>query len=395
MRNAIAQLQARVLKFLLQAVKWYKQGKISHTFGAIAKPWALNFKENTESIAEQSRYIDELSSIASKAELRDTHISLVKARVDIQDVRMEIRCLADLVSTRTNQLVQSAKGEKYNLQIDLILTVCVATEALHNQMRLTIPVERETLGTNKVLALPQVSVFENVPSPESTLSYCQSLLRRTKTQTHLSPSQMALLQQWATSSRSSLLILDSSHRDISKRILIDMLGLLNTSRKPLIWALRFPDYWHTEIKSTFILIMLVTQALLLNPLPLTQAPNPLTSDHFVSASSDKEWFGILNKALSAMPQLFIGLDAALLAAATDNSKYRTTRWLELLMESINTTSIKVFVTQSSVDEEYIARNWGLETWVKVGAAGTGNGPGGKSRKRSQRSSHHRKKLDLM
>jgi hypothetical protein len=111
MSNAVAHLYARIIKFMIQAVRWYKQGKFVHTFSAISKPWALNFKDDVEEIAAKARYIDELSGTASKAELRDTHLELLGTRAEVREARIEIRSLVDLVNARANQLLQTTLGK--------------------------------------------------------------------------------------------------------------------------------------------------------------------------------------------------------------------------------------------------------------------------------------------
>jgi hypothetical protein len=118
MSNAVAQLYARIIKFMIQAMKWYKQSKFVHTFSAISKPWALNFKDNVEDIAAQSRYIDELSGTASQAELRDTHLELLGTRAEVREIRIEIRSLADLVNARANQLLQTTLCKLYDTYQD-------------------------------------------------------------------------------------------------------------------------------------------------------------------------------------------------------------------------------------------------------------------------------------
>ncbi len=111
MGNAVAHLYARIIKFMIQAMRWYKQSKSIQTFSAIAKPWTLDFKDNVDDIAAQSRYIDELSGTASKVELRDTHLDLLQARAEVREVRLEIRSLADIVNTRVDQLLQTRLGK--------------------------------------------------------------------------------------------------------------------------------------------------------------------------------------------------------------------------------------------------------------------------------------------
>lgn len=76
MQDAVSQLYAKIIEFIMMAVKWYKKGKLAHSFTAITKPFNLGFKPIIEDITERSRRIDELASAASKAELRDLHISI-------------------------------------------------------------------------------------------------------------------------------------------------------------------------------------------------------------------------------------------------------------------------------------------------------------------------------
>lgn len=156
----------------------------------------------------------------------------------------------------------------------------------------------------------------------------------------------------------------------------------------MIWALRFADYWDTELSPSSILRMLVIQVLQLNHSSLTRPPNPLTRTHFDAAASDMDWLHLLNRSLLSLPQIFIALDAALLAAATGNSTYRASRWLETFLGTVKTTTVKMFVESSAVDIDYIARNWEAGTWSRV-SAGAVNEQRGTPRRRKARSSHHR------
>ena len=73
MQEAVAMLYAHIMKFLRKATLWYNKNKFSHAIGSIFKPWTLSWKEIIQKIGEQSRRIERLASIASKAELRDMH----------------------------------------------------------------------------------------------------------------------------------------------------------------------------------------------------------------------------------------------------------------------------------------------------------------------------------
>jgi hypothetical protein len=167
-----------------------------------------------------------------------------------------------------------------------------------------------------------------------------------------------------------------------------LVRLFSASSKPVIWALRFADYWDTEMSHASILRMLLIQVLQLNHSSLTQPPNPLTSTHFDAATSDIDWLHLLNRSLVCIPQIFIALDAALLVAATGNSTYGASRWLETFLGTVNTTSVKIFVESSAVDSDYIARSWEAGTWIKVSARAI-NEQRGTPRRRKARPSHHR------
>jgi hypothetical protein len=385
--KAIAHLYARIIKFMIQAMKWYKQGKFVHSFSVISKPWTLNFKDNVEDIAAQSRYIDELSSAASKAELRDTHLELLETRAEVREARIEIRFLADLVNARANQLLQTTLGKRM-IYSKSSTNLYIATGALQNQVRLNVYSERGAIRSNQLSQIASLPVFEALPSSQDTLSYCQSLQRRKRGPRSHPRLRISLLDLWATSPQSSLLLLDHSFGSSSKYLFIDMVSFFSASSKPVIWALRFADYWNTELSPAAILRILVIQVLQLNHSSLTQPPNALTSTHFETATSDMDWLHLLNQSLSCLPQIFIAIDAALLAAATGNSTYRASRWLQAFLGTVKSTSVKIFVESSAVDSDYIARSWEAGTWSKV-SAGAINDQRRTPKRRKAGSSHHR------
>jgi len=385
MSNAVAHLYARIIKFMIQAVKWYKQGKFVHTFSAIAKPWTLDFKDNVEDIAAQSRYIDELSGTASKAELRDTHLDLLQTRAEVREVRLEIKSLADIVNTRVNQLLQTKHG-KFKIYYKFPTNPHLASEALERQVRLNVNSDREAINSNQLPQIAALPVFVSLPPSQATLDYCSSMQRRKRGSRNRSRLEISRLELWATSPQSSLLVLDHSIGRPSKDLFVDLVQLLSVSGKPLIWALRFADYWDTELSLASILRMLVIQALQLNPSPLTRTPNPLTSTHFGTAVSDMEWLRLLNQSLSTLPQIFIAIDTALMAAATGNSTYRATRWLQTLLETVKSTSVKIFVESNAVDLDYISRSWEEGTWSRVSAVAISE-KRGTPRRRKARDSH--------
>lgn len=76
MREAVAQLYAQIIEFALMAVRWFKKGKLMHSFAAVVHPFKISFGPVVEKISELSRRVDELANAASKAEIRDQHAKI-------------------------------------------------------------------------------------------------------------------------------------------------------------------------------------------------------------------------------------------------------------------------------------------------------------------------------
>ena len=77
MQQSVAQLYAKIIEFIKDAVKWYKMGKIKHSFTAVIKPYALSFQKIVEEITEASRKVDKEATAASQAEIRALHLQVI------------------------------------------------------------------------------------------------------------------------------------------------------------------------------------------------------------------------------------------------------------------------------------------------------------------------------
>jgi hypothetical protein len=100
-KEAVAQLYAHIIKFILFAVRWYKKGKVAHSIASILHPFQISCKDIVEDILECSRRVDSLASAASKAELRDLHIT-------VQHLTEMAICWSFPLSARVNIMSMSA-----------------------------------------------------------------------------------------------------------------------------------------------------------------------------------------------------------------------------------------------------------------------------------------------
>ena len=88
--KAVTNLYISIIEFLRHAVKWYKQGKLRHTWTAITRPWELGFRDYVEDIDVGSRRLEQLASISSQAELRATHLETSRIREELREARMQL-----------------------------------------------------------------------------------------------------------------------------------------------------------------------------------------------------------------------------------------------------------------------------------------------------------------
>jgi len=78
MRDAVATLYAHILLFLQQAVKWYNVGPAGRALTSLFKPFELSYKETLDEITLCAKTIDDMSSLASKVEIREIKVLLQK-----------------------------------------------------------------------------------------------------------------------------------------------------------------------------------------------------------------------------------------------------------------------------------------------------------------------------
>lgn len=130
MKEMIAQLYAQILLFTSQAIRWYKKGKLSHAIGAIARPWALNWKENVDGISELSRRIESLARIAAQAELRDTRLEVKSLRSEVKEMAHASKEAHESISRRLERM--SANDERtYEVAYSTLLFTPTTCEINH------------------------------------------------------------------------------------------------------------------------------------------------------------------------------------------------------------------------------------------------------------------------
>jgi hypothetical protein len=344
MQEAVAQLYASLINFLIRAVKWYRQGRLAHAWASVTRPWTLSWKDYAEDIANCSRRVDRLAHQACFAELRDAHLDIHSIRTELSSARVQINRLVELAIT--NQSVQS------QLQLDV------------SSHRTAIA----RVELNQLLSQPFMS---HLPTSGECLNYCVSMRERRRHRSNLILPNIGQLERWADQPKSSFMFIDSHIGNTAQDFIADLVCLVRQSKFPIIWALRFSDFWERPITSIDLLRMLVIQALQINPDVMTDAKYPISLTQLREASNEEDWLSILNRALTGIRQIYVVIDAALLGYVTDQSKYAATKWLLRLPSRITGSTVKIFVSTFAVDQGYVTSNWDLLGWTKLQIDGPG------------------------
>lgn len=103
MKTAVANLYARILLFLKQAIKWYSFGPAGRAISALFKPFELSYKSTIDEIRHCADSIEELAAATARAEIRDIHVLLQRQsqRLDSMQQNFDVAVaeISALVST--------------------------------------------------------------------------------------------------------------------------------------------------------------------------------------------------------------------------------------------------------------------------------------------------------
>ncbi|KAK1727012.1 uncharacterized protein BDZ83DRAFT_613944 [Colletotrichum acutatum] len=297
MQDAVSQLYAKIIEFALMAIKWYKKGKLSHSFTAIIKPFSLGFKPIVEEIAERSKHVDELASAAVKAEIRDLHVNIHRQNKTILQ-------LTEMVSFMQQQ---------QSLQTQSLL----ALKEEHKQM----------FRASQLEDIRTVALLEDTAVADDSLAWCRSMRnrRRQKAPTQLPLSELHKLKAWTSDPSSSLLLAEGQGvKTSSLDFAADFLDIVLEHECPVIWALSSIVIEHDNdslVSSVSgVIRSLISQALSLNDAVVSEGINPLTPKHFKSAISIAQWLDILDRCLSTFKRLFIILDMNAIETAFEQAE---------------------------------------------------------------------------
>ncbi|KAI0012089.1 hypothetical protein F4779DRAFT_126490 [Xylariaceae sp. FL0662B] len=312
MQNGIASVYAKIIEFVLETVKWYKQNKLKHALSAVINPFKLSFKGIVDEIAERSRRVDELASVAVKAETRDVHMK-------VDALCHENVFLKNEMFTMKTEFLRMQCQFQTMTQAMLVSQTLQQQVAIGQQSQNALLIEWQTENIRQALE----STGSDYGNAAETLAFCRSMRnrRRLRTPTQLPGGELLKLKAWIRDERSSLLMAHGNGvKSSSLDFATDLLDAIVELKAPIIWAL--PSSFGFSPTLTDILQSLTLQGISLSTNSHNSELNFVTIQDIRTADSISQWLSILERSLTRINKLFIIIDMSMIEKAANSQHDR-------------------------------------------------------------------------
>jgi len=204
-----------------------------------------------------------------------------------------------------------------------------ANQTLQSQMLLGMHSQRQLFVSAQLSHVEDTFLPAPGLSHDDALTYCRSLRnrRRQRTPAQLPTSEIAKLQIWLQDPLSSLLLARGRGvRTSALDFAVDLLDAVLEAGYPVVWALpgTISEGEARDVAEgpslTGILRSLVLQVLNLDTRAMSEGVNPVTSQHFRSATSADHWFCLLERCITPLLRLFVVIDMGILESALEHDR---------------------------------------------------------------------------
>ena len=307
-------MYAYILKFLMRALRWYQESKLSHMLHSITRPAELRYDDLLEKISSLSRSLTDLASSSSHAEQRDMHTKvqqLISSHMEAHSAIQNIASKQLEAQITMNHLASLVIQLKDSVSTEQCINASARIEFRQSLSEIQLAQFMSFLSTN--ISLDPTRTFQ-------ASLFMRNRRRRVKGQ----PGPLfwldRKLQNWNNNSNSSLIMISGTRklRFHIKDFCTDSIVLLRDAQVPVIWALKAMDIRHDatntedQISAMDLLKYLVAQVIRLNEAIHTDAALTPRLKAYLAASSEADWTSVLTSVLQGIPLLYIIVDIELL-----------------------------------------------------------------------------------
>lgn len=243
--------------------------------------------------------------------------------------------------------------------------------AMYREIRVDLTSQRATLNRVHLTQMLSLPLWNSLPTSGDSLQFCRSIRNRRREYTKLPLPDVKKLEMWASQTNNALLLIDTCMPIVAKTFMVDLIDLILNNRLPIIWALRYVDYWEQHVSPTDVVRMLVLQTMQVGADRLLESPFPVTVEQLREAANLSDWVSILNHLLFSISHAFIVLDPDLLAHATAHERSETLDVLDTLRSKLS-GRVKIVTASSSVSRAYAEELESSNACVKIWAGNQRN-----------------------
>jgi hypothetical protein len=107
MQQTVAMLYAHIVRFLIRAMEWYEESRLTHVLHSITRPASLRYDDLIKEIQRETKSITDHALASSQAEQRDMHNAIREIRnLSIGKTKSEQEDVLDKLSSLTAMVVQ-------------------------------------------------------------------------------------------------------------------------------------------------------------------------------------------------------------------------------------------------------------------------------------------------
>lgn len=308
--------------FFQQAIRWYNRSSAGRAFSSIFKPYELEYEDTIEQIRLCAEAINDMASAASRAEVRDMHITIQLMRREMQrrdqkltEMQLQVKDTQRKqlqMHETVNNSPQVANSEFFHTTRHMLYADTTTkghkaiTERIHIDVQDMMPRIRDMQLSNILQALkPSIC-------PEQTFNKFQAITKRSRSTKLPVAESNAILQSlnsWFSKEGSSLFILRVGPRAETKamELTTDIISHLRDKQVNVIFRLSpITRLGERDVPTiTEVLKVLVHQALQLDPSILHADFNELNVAKVSSIHTEAEWMYLLTKLITRLAKCYI------------------------------------------------------------------------------------------
>ncbi|KAJ9633991.1 hypothetical protein H2204_006538 [Knufia peltigerae] len=344
-RTAISSLYTYIIMFLRKAVKWYTMGRARRWVNAVFEPYDIGHKATVQKIQKCIASLKDTANDAAHAELRGVSQSqkyhqekLELMDEEIREVRKELRIIG----------IKMASQEK---ALDNTLHHVSSSHAINN--RLLLLTEDGKVAT----ILDELgSAFDAIGRYHT----CLALSRKRKSWAHAykeSALALSAIRRWASSTRSALLVVQSSPREEAKMkdLMVDVVRWAQEIGAPAIWILSGRHKGEDALLSSLggIWKALTSQIIRQKSSVLHKVTADLTVSELKTQHAPTDWKALFFTAVTQIQNCIVVVEARDLFELIANNPSEVTAFLQefqAIVEAANSrgSAVKVLVASYCV-----------------------------------------------